>query len=37
LSKTPRGERRFIDFEFSATGRGGRALFTGVMTMIWAA
>jgi len=37
LTRTPRGERRFIEFELVATGRGGRALFTGIMTMIWAA
>jgi acyl dehydratase len=37
LNKTTRGERRFVDFELTATGRGGRPLFTATLTMIWAA
>lgn len=36
LSKTMRGERRFVEMEMTTTGDGGRAVFTGVMTMIWA-
>lgn len=37
LSKTRKGERGFVEFELIASGEGGRALFTGVMTLIWAA
>lgn len=37
LAKTMKGERRFVDLELTATGDHGRPLFTGVMTMLWAA
>jgi len=37
LAKTMKGERRFVDLELIATGAHGRPLFTGVMTMLWAA
>ena len=37
VGKVKRGERGFVDFELIATGEGGRPLFTGVMTLIWAA
>ncbi len=30
-------ERRYVDFQAIGTGRGGRSIFTGMLTLIWAA
>ena len=30
-------ERRYVDFQVRATGEGGRALYGGILTIIWAA
>lgn len=35
--KALRGERRYVEVDARATGDGGRLLFTGRMTLIWAA
>lgn len=37
ISKTLRGERRFVEFSVRATGREQRLLFTGILNLIWAA
>lgn len=37
LSKEVRRERRFVNLEARSTGDGGRALFVGCMSLIWAA
>lgn len=35
--KELRGERRYVEVDASATGDGGRLLFTGRMTLVWVA
>ncbi len=35
-SKEIRRERRFVHLGFRATGEGGRQLFTGLITVVWA-
>lgn len=36
-AKELRRGRRYVDFEAVGTGAGGRALFTGLLTLVWAA
>jgi hypothetical protein len=37
LGKEIRRERRFVDFEAAGTGAGGRPVFNGILTLVWAA
>jgi hypothetical protein len=37
LSRDIRRERRYLDLEVRGTGAGGRAVYSGILTLIWAA
>ena len=37
LSKELKRERRYVDLDVRGTGEGGRSIYTGILTLIWAA